>query len=70
MPLKAVTNISWALSRESSAFTRAMISPVDRAVSAVALNRVVVMAMNRAAGTPLPDTSPTTKNSRFSSIRA
>ena len=61
---KTVTNISAALSRDSSSLTRCMISPVDLADIAWALNRLVVIAINSAAGTPLPDTSPTTKNSR------
>ena len=46
----------------------AMQRAFDAAERACALKRVVVMAMNSAAGTPLPDTSPTTKNRRCSSI--
>ena len=61
MPTARVTNMQFSLLEESSRFTFSMMSLVWRVWSKDLLNRALVTDMNSAAGTPLPETSPTQK---------
>ena len=51
----------FGLSRASMSFTSASMPAGLRPFSADVFSSVRVIAMNSAAGTPLPETSPTTK---------
>ena len=58
MPHHTVTNMHRSLFRTVSRFTRVRTAAGEPAAATEAPSRVLVAAMNRAAGTPLSDTSP------------
>src|SRR5262249_50528604 len=61
---KTVTNMQDSLSRQISPLSRDKIISGVAFWPPVALNRVLVNAIKREAGTPLPETSPMAKQSR------
>ena len=65
-PAKSVTNMHCALSRLSSSLTWVRMLPGDRSSVDRDRIKVFVTAMNRAAGTPLSETSPMHRNNRSS----
>ena len=67
--MKSVTNILFGLSRLSSSFTWVRMLAVDGSSVARDLISVLVTAMNKAAGTPFPDTSPMQKHNLSSSMK-
>ena len=66
---KTVTNIWCGFCPASASLTARTISSGRLYWRAMVRSKVIVTAMNRAAGMPLPDTSPTTRTSRPSSVR-
>ena len=69
MPSQSVTNMAESLFSASSSFTCVRMLAGEKSFVARDLMSVLVTAMKRAAGTPLPDTSPTQKQKRSSSTR-
>src|SRR5262245_66524962 len=61
---KTVTNMHVSLSRHISRFNRDKILSGPLTLLAVVLKRVLVTAINRAAGIPLPETSPRSEERR------
>ena len=58
---KTVANMDCSLPSQSSSLTRLRAAAGDEVTTAVLLRKVLALAMNSAAGTPLPVTSPTAK---------
>ena len=69
MPSHTVTNISASLFSHSWPFTVSSARAGDRPAWAAFFSRVLATTMNRAAGTPLPDTSAITRARWSSSTR-
>ncbi|CFO74621.1 Uncharacterised protein [Bordetella pertussis] len=63
-PISKVTNISLGLFSARRWFTLVAMAPGSCSSSATLRIKVLTMAMNRAAGTPFPDTSPMAKHRR------
>ncbi len=63
--MNMLLGLSWLI----SSLTRVMILAGEWSSAAVDLIMVLVTAMNRAAGTPLPETSPTQMHSLFLSTK-
>jgi hypothetical protein len=67
MTTTSVTNMQAALSAASALFSRASIAPRSSVLRASARSWVSTRIMNRAAGMPLPLTSPPTRQMRVAS---